>query len=241
MTVPTSFWRLIAFCMHIAIVTGLNRSATSAKCIYIAFLCTHHQYNFWDRALCKHWQGLLLIRLNLKLWIIDVKLGCPLILWTGAAVTCSRVKCTSPFKTWLDCLQLQGFCYLIVSDALICPTVYTHYHTTLNSDLMILYSILGAGGPVMRDTITRVTQAFAEGSEEGSIQRALQKSLLVSADMAHAHHPNYADKHEPDHKPQLHKGLVLKHNVNQRYATDSVTATLFRYDFSTVQPLLRCF
>ena len=103
-----------------------------------------------------------------------------------------------------------------------------------DSDSMWLDSILGAGGPVMRDAITRVTQAFAQGSEEGLIQRALQKSLLVSADMAHAHHPNYADKHEPDHKPQLHKGLVLKHNVNQRYATDSVTATLFRYDFSTV-------
>ncbi|CAL8472061.1 g11603 [Coccomyxa elongata] len=88
-------------------------------------------------------------------------------------------------------------------------------------------SAQGAGGPVMRDTITRVTQAFSEGVADASV-RAIQNSFLVSADMAHALHPNYADKHEPDHKPQFHKGLVLKHNANQRYATNAVSATLFR-------------
>lgn len=79
----------------------------------------------------------------------------------------------------------------------------------------------------MRDAITRVTTALAK-DKEGVVQRALQNSLLVSADMAHAHHPNYPEKHDPDHKPQIHKGLVIKHNVNQRYATNRVTATLFR-------------
>lgn len=46
--------------------------------------------------------------------------------------------------------------------------------------------------------------------------------------MAHALHPNYADKHDPDLAPRLGSGLVLKHNVNQRYATTSISATLFR-------------
>ena len=38
-----------------------------------------------------------------------------------------------------------------------------------------------------------------------------------------------ADKHEPDHKPAFNRGLVLKHNVNQRYATNAISATLFRH------------
>jgi len=88
-------------------------------------------------------------------------------------------------------------------------------------------SAQGAGGPLMRDTITRVASALSKG-EEGAVERAMRSSFLVSADMAHALHPNYADKHDPDHQPKMHEGMVLKHNSNQRYATNSVSAALFR-------------
>jgi hypothetical protein len=47
--------------------------------------------------------------------------------------------------------------------------------------------------------------------------------------MAHALHPNYADKHDPELAPRLGSGLVLKHNANQRYATNAISATLFRW------------
>lgn len=53
-------------------------------------------------------------------------------------------------------------------------------------------------------------------------------SFLVSADMAHAVHPNYTERHDPVLCPSIHGGMVLKHNANQRYATNAVTAFLFR-------------
>lgn len=46
--------------------------------------------------------------------------------------------------------------------------------------------------------------------------------------MAHGVHPNFPDKHEDQHKPELQKGLVIKHNANQRYATNAITSFLFK-------------
>ncbi|DBB11140.1 TPA: hypothetical protein ACH3X3_006599 [Trebouxia sp. C0006] len=88
-------------------------------------------------------------------------------------------------------------------------------------------SAQGAGGPVMHDTIHRVANILSKG-QEGAVQRAIQNSFLVSADMAHAVHPNYSDKHDAEHAPLFQKGIVIKHNQNQKYATNAVTATLFR-------------
>ena len=45
--------------------------------------------------------------------------------------------------------------------------------------------------------------------------------MLLSADMAHSVHPNYAQKYESDHKPEMNKGPVIKINANARYATNS--------------------
>ena len=85
----------------------------------------------------------------------------------------------------------------------------------------------GAAGPVLDDALARVAAALGAG-EEGAVTRALQSSFLVSADMAHALHPNYPDRHDACHAPRLGAGFVLKHNANQRYATTAASATLFR-------------
>lgn len=58
--------------------------------------------------------------------------------------------------------------------------------------------------------------------------RALRKSITVSVDMAHGLHPNYTGKHDATMAPKINQGLVIKHNANQRYATNSVSAALFR-------------
>jgi aspartyl aminopeptidase len=52
----------------------------------------------------------------------------------------------------------------------------------------------------------------------------MARSLLISADMAHGIHPNYPDQHEPQHAPVVNRGLVIKSNANQSYATDGATA-----------------
>jgi aspartyl aminopeptidase len=56
---------------------------------------------------------------------------------------------------------------------------------------------------------------------------ALARSSCVSSDMAHAVHPNYADRHEPHHRPMPNGGPVIKSNANQRYASTADTAALF--------------
>lgn len=82
-------------------------------------------------------------------------------------------------------------------------------------------SASGAAGPFLESVIRRLC-----GNEE-TFQRAISQSMLISADNAHAVHPNYSEQHEPEHQPQINAGPVIKINHNQRYASNSETAGVF--------------
>jgi aspartyl aminopeptidase len=83
----------------------------------------------------------------------------------------------------------------------------------------------GAVSTILESVLERVTLALGGGRDEW--RRALAASICVSADMAHATHPNYSERHEPGHWIALNGGPVVKTNVSQRYATDARSAAAF--------------
>jgi aspartyl aminopeptidase len=84
-------------------------------------------------------------------------------------------------------------------------------------------SFAGAQSTFLGDILTRLAQRLAPTDPEATY-RARAASLLLSADMAHALHPNYTDKHDDLNRPLLGRGPVLKTNAGQAYATDAVSA-----------------
>ena len=79
--------------------------------------------------------------------------------------------------------------------------------------------------PAARRRSSGSSRGLGGGRED--LLRALAGSVCCSADMAHATHPNYADRHEPGHQIALNGGPVLKVNSNLRYATDGASAAAF--------------
>ena len=83
-------------------------------------------------------------------------------------------------------------------------------------------SASGADGPFLKSVLQRLC------TDSQTLARCIDRSWMISADNAHGIHPNYADKHDAEHGPLLNQGPVIKTNANQRYATNSETAALFR-------------
>jgi len=83
----------------------------------------------------------------------------------------------------------------------------------------------GAGSSFLPSVLERIQLAIGHSRE--SFMASLQKSFLISADMAHALHPNYSDRHDGDHMPLIGGGPVIKSNTKLRYATNSETSARF--------------
>ena len=86
-------------------------------------------------------------------------------------------------------------------------------------------SATGAGGSFVADVLSRI--AFHAELDEEDRRRATARSFFISADMAHAYHPNFPAAYEPNHKVLVNGGPVIKTNVNQRYTTGAETAARF--------------
>ncbi len=87
-------------------------------------------------------------------------------------------------------------------------------------------SVTGASGPLLGTVLERI--ALANGADRDALHQSFAASSCISADNAHAVHPNYPERHEPGHRPIINQGPALKANSNQRYATSAETAALFQ-------------
>lgn len=83
----------------------------------------------------------------------------------------------------------------------------------------------GADGDFLPGMLRRIAASFGIGAE--GMQRAFANSMAISADAAHAVHPNYADRHDPENHPVMGGGPTIKYSAAQRYATNAVTAAVF--------------
>jgi len=94
-------------------------------------------------------------------------------------------------------------------------------------------SAQGAASNLLLQNLKRIFVILEKAHNEkdilpDSFETAVQRSFFISADMAHSLHPNYTDKHQSNHQPKINQGVVVKTNVNQRYATDGVSGGIIR-------------
>jgi aspartyl aminopeptidase len=84
----------------------------------------------------------------------------------------------------------------------------------------------GAASNLLRDILQRIV--LSHSNKEDALSQTLANSLLISADMAHAVHPNKPELHDPAMQPKINQGIVIKYNANQSYTTDGHSAAIIK-------------
>ncbi|MCV7194055.1 M18 family aminopeptidase [Mycolicibacterium brumae] len=139
----------------------------------------------------------------------------------------------TPSRVWGDGqflsaprLDNQASCYAGLEALLAAePDAHTPVLVMFDHEEVGSTSDHGAASDLLPTVLERIVAA--DGGDRGEYLRLIRSSVLASADMAHATHPNYPERHEPGHLITVNGGPVLKVQPNLRYATDGRTAAVF--------------
>ncbi len=149
--------------------------------------------------------------------------GCDLFLYNrmpGTVWGARREFFSSPRIDDLECafISLRAF--------LAAPAVgHINGFAMLDNEEIGSTSKQGANSTILSDTLKRA--AVSLGMDDGQTRGAILTSFLLSADNAHAIHPNHPEKYDPLNCPAMNEGIVIKHNAHQKYVTDGVSSALF--------------
>ena len=127
-------------------------------------------------------------------------------------------SCFASVKSLLDCTA-----YIEESD-------HAHIVILYDNEEIGSQSFCGADGTLLSNIIDLLleTETQHTACRSAAKQAFIANSFCISADCGHAIHPNYADKHENNHKPRMNGGIALKHNASVKYATQSITSAIIR-------------
>jgi len=106
------------------------------------------------------------------------------------------------------------------------PSDYCSVCAVFNNEEVGSLTRQGAASTFLKDTLTRIGEAFQKTGSD--YLRLIADSFMISADNAHALHPNYPDKSDPTNKPVLNGGIVIKHHGGQKYTTDGYTEAIMK-------------
>ena len=139
----------------------------------------------------------------------------------GAILGADKEFVASPKLDDLQCVfaALQGF--LSAKEEKSVPVLAIFDNEEVGSETK-----QGARSTFLSDVLYRITKSA--GGDRDDMTRFLSNSFMISADNAHALHPNNISVADPTNRPAINGGIVIKYNANQRYTTDGVSAALFK-------------
>lgn len=112
-------------------------------------------------------------------------------------------------------------------------------HCVLDNEEVGSETKQGAASTFLYDTLIRVNECMGKRYED--YIRTLTKSFMISADNAHAVHPNHKETADPVNRPYMNEGIVIKFSANQKYCTDAMSAAVFKDLCNEVKVPFQCF